>query len=25
VLLGNSVKKGTPVVFVDAPQGGRKS
>ena len=25
LLLGNSVKKGTPVVFVDAPQGGRKS
>src|SRR6266567_8169930 len=25
VLLGNSVKQGTPVVFVDAPQGGRKS
>jgi lipoprotein-anchoring transpeptidase ErfK/SrfK len=25
VLLGNSTKKGTPVVFVDAPQGGRKS
>ncbi len=24
-LLGSSVKKGTPVVFVDAPQGGRKS
>jgi lipoprotein-anchoring transpeptidase ErfK/SrfK len=23
-LLGSSVKKGTPVVFVDAPQGGRK-
>jgi lipoprotein-anchoring transpeptidase ErfK/SrfK len=24
-LLGSSVKKGTPVVFVDEPQGGRKS
>jgi lipoprotein-anchoring transpeptidase ErfK/SrfK len=24
-LLGSNVKKGTPVVFVDAPQGGRKS
>jgi lipoprotein-anchoring transpeptidase ErfK/SrfK len=25
VLLGSSIKKGTPVVFVDAPQAGRKS
>jgi lipoprotein-anchoring transpeptidase ErfK/SrfK len=24
-LLGNNVKKGTPVVFIDEPQGGRKS
>jgi lipoprotein-anchoring transpeptidase ErfK/SrfK len=24
VMLGSNVKKGTPVVFVDAPQGGRK-
>jgi lipoprotein-anchoring transpeptidase ErfK/SrfK len=24
-LLGRNIKKGTPVVFVDEPQGGRKS
>jgi len=24
-LLGKNIKKGTPVVFVDEPQGGRKS